>query len=411
MKSSHLYLIFAALVLARTGAAGDQFVELTPHWIPSDQVELSVQKAGPSLEEVAPENLPSLMPDGNMEGYKTALRRQIIRCKKQNLKRTWNFAGRIVTRKVWCVETAQQILKLMEQAPDLKELWTLAKTKFRWYRSTGLTGKGDVKFTGYYLPRLRGSRTPNPQFTYPLYRRPPDLVRVKVGGKKRWRRKLPDGSLTLYPDRREIDWDGFLEEKNLEIVYVDDHIEAFFMHIQGSGTVIIQNPDGSMKRLFINYAGANGRGYTAIGRILRKEGKPKKYLTLQGLRLYFTERPWEVERIFPMNPSYIFFEEQPDGPYGSGATVLVPEHSIATDNGIFPLGASGFIVSKKPIVENGQVVRWVEYSRMIVNQDTGGAIRTAGRVDVFWGEGEYAEFAAGGSNHMGDLYFALAIEN
>ncbi len=386
-----------------------------PAWLESSDLsstgttEISIgNKSSKSyMKRVTEQELPAIIPDGNIEDFKIALKRQIKRCRRYTSNKTWKFGDRVVTRKQWCIETAGAFLKLAIEKGNMEEVWSYAKTHYEWYKSEGKDQKGKVHYTGYYLPLLRGSRVQAGIYTYPLYKKPGDLVRTLINGSWRWRRELPDGSYTPYYDRKEIDWDFALQGQDLEIVYVDDMIEAFFLHIQGSGIVEVTEADGSKNRIFVNYAAQNGQPYVAIGRVLKKEGVDKKYLTLQGLRRYFTEKPSEIDRIFPKNPSYVFFNEAQNGPFGSGSTVLVGGHSIATDNKIFPLGAIALISTKRPIIENGEITDWKDFSRLMVNQDTGGAIKGAGRVDIYWGEGLNAELAAGSQNHNGTLYFAV----
>jgi len=410
-----IILLFTITSSISYAAPGD-IPDLIPRWLETPSTtDLTWDPAKESfLEKVTTEDLPSMIPDGTLSRFKAALEKQIVRCEKLNRIRPntrWRFGDRVVNREQWCNQTNHAFLELVNKSTSFSDFWEEAKTKFEWYRSKGVKNDGKVKFTGYYLPLLRGSRTRTPRFTYPVYKRPPNLVRVVIDGKKRYRKLNPDGTYSLFHDRKEIDWDGVLEGKGLEIAYVDDPIEAFFLHIQGSGSLHLLQEDGSYKRSQINFGGGNGRKYLAIGRFLRNEGVDPKYSTLQGLRRYFRERPHEIDRVFPLNQSYIFFGESEKGPYGSGGTILEDGHSIATDNKLFPLGAVSLFNVTRPEVAHGEIVRWIPFSRFAVNQDTGGAIKGPSRVDIFWGEGEYAEIAAGHQNHIGGLFFALLPEN
>ncbi len=373
---------------------------------PTDVEPLPLKPLGNALKKISSSNLPNLIPDGSIDAFTTALKRQISRCLKQDLSKKWLFEKKWLTRQNWCVDTAQAFLAIIEKHDNFNAIWDEAKDTFDWYKSTGRNNAGDVLFTGYYLPLLHGKRAATNEFNYPIYKKPDNLVHVNIDNQMVWRKVNPDGTYSKFYDRKEIDWDNVLENQNLEIAFVDDEIEAFFMHIQGSG--IIELEDGNKtKRIHVNYAAQNGHPYKSISKILIDEGVDRSYITLQGLRRYFVERPHEIERLFPENPSYIFFNEHEDGPYGGAGTKLVPEHSIAIDYRYFPYGAVSLFKTQRPIIENDAITEWIDFSRLGVAQDTGGAIRGPGRVDIYWGSGNYAEWAAGNLAHTGTLYFAV----
>ncbi len=129
---------------------------------------------------------------------------------------------------------------------------------------------------------------------------------------------------------------------------------------------------------------------------------------MQSIRKYLTEHPEVLDMVLNFNPSYVFFQQEEIGPLGNINVVLTPGRSIALDSRIFPKGALGFISSEKPVVnDQGEITGWTKFSRFVLNQDTGGAIRGAGRVDIFWGNGPYAELAAGNLRHNGELYILI----
>jgi membrane-bound lytic murein transglycosylase A len=172
--------------------------------------------------------------------------------------------------------------------------------------------------------------------------------------------------------------------------------------------VAIKDNNGNLlKNIWVNYRAQNGRPYVAIGKILKEEGVDRSYLTLQGLRRYFRERPEEMDRIFPMNPSYIFFRKADEGPFGSTGFRLIAGHSAALDNRYYPSGVFGLTQYMQPEKVDQEVDHWEEKSRFVFHHDSGGAIKGPGRMDVFWGSGDFAETAAGGSAHYGDLFFGI----
>jgi len=439
-----IFLIFTAFLLpslafsiSLPGEIADKNLQVPWLDIPDEREPVKAFST-PLLTKVSPADLPQLI-DGDIDLLKLAIKRQIKRCKKQDPEKKWTIGKKKIPRKMWCVKTGKALLALAQDSDSMEALWKRAKYRFHWYKTRGREalsetstngfenlketvdekfyfqtqsfrkGHGRILFTGYYLPRLYGKRNMTDTYYYPLYKKPSDLVRVKLDGRYRWRKLNPDGSYSMYPDRYDIDWEGAISGKNLEIVYVDNIIDAFFLHIQGSGAVMIQNDnDQTANRILVNYAAQNGRYYSSIGRILKKEGVDHEYYSsLQGLKRYFRERPGEIDRIFPMNRSYIFFSESNNGPYGGNQTLLVDGHNIATDYRIYPYGAIALISTRRPEVENGKITGWSDFSRIMINQDTGGAITGPGRVDIYWGEGEYAELAAGAQNHRGEMYFAV----
>lgn len=261
-------------------------------------------------------------------------------------------------------------------------------------------------FTGYYEASLRGSRTPSDRYAFPLYRRPPDLISVELDQfiaalphsmPSQLRGRINGTALLPYHDRRAIDSDGALRNRNLEIVWVDDPIEAFFLHIQGSGRVELE--DGSMIR--VGYADKNGHAYRAIGGWLKSRKFLSDPVTMGSIKQFLRERPELQREVFDSNPSYVFFEERTSGPLGSLGRTLTPLRSIAADARLLPKGAIAFIRVTLPSIR-GAPPR--QLARLVFIQDTGGAIRGPGRVDLFTGAGVEAEEIAGPLQANGELY-------
>jgi membrane-bound lytic murein transglycosylase A len=134
----------------------------------------------------------------------------------------------------------------------------------------------------------------------------------------------------------------------------------------------------------------------------------REEMSMQAIRKYLTEHPEGVDEVLNHNPSYVFFKPGENGPFGSLGIPLTPGRSVALDHRIFPRGALGFISCRKPVVDDqGKILEWVPFSRFVLVQDTGGAIKGPGRADIFWGSGSYAELTAGTLQHDGDLYLLL----
>jgi membrane-bound lytic murein transglycosylase A len=264
----------------------------------------------------------------------------------------------------------------------------------------------DVLFTGYYQPVIAGSLTPSAEYRYPIYGKPADLTAKPpvIVGESDASRQQQDPS-TPYYSRREIDEGGALMGRGLEIAWVKDPVDLFFLHIQGSGIIIL--PDGG--RLSVGYAGQNGWPYRSIGRLLIDNGKiAKEEMSMQRLRRYLADYPQEQNEIFAYNESYVFFRALNDGPLGSLEVPLTAERSIATDSRLFPKGALALMQTSIPIVgAAGELAGWRPVTRLVLNQDTGGAIRGLQRADIYFGTGDQAGALAGYMNRPGRLFFLL----
>lgn len=271
----------------------------------------------------------------------------------------------------------------------------------------------DGLFTGYYEPQLRGARTKSSVFSEPLHRPPTDLIRIHLGdfrssldGERLFGR-VEGNRLVPYYEREKIE-EGILEGRGLEIVYVDSRVDKFFLQIQGSGRVIL--PDSSLIR--VGYAAANGQPYRAIGRDLIQMGEvAREDMSMQAIRQWMADHPERAEDLMNRNRSYVFFQERTDldareGPIGAQGVPLTAGHSLAVDSRFLPYGAPLWLSSYRPLTEDelsagatpadtidGTPV--ARLRRLMIAQDTGGAIRGAVRGDVFWGAGERAADVAG----------------
>lgn len=274
--------------------------------------------------------------------------------------------------------------------------------RFELIPSSAVDNEIEVLFTGYYQPVLEASLTPGDGFDYPLYGVPADLVSQEQNGEKKLGR-IDNGALLPYYSRRDIDELGALRGRNLEIAWVKDPIERFFLHIQGSGLLRLR--DG--REVTVGYAGQNGLPYRAIGRLLIDDGKiPKEEMSMQRLRRYLTEYPAEQNDIFAYNESYVFFRLLDGGPLGSLGVPVTAGRSIATDSRLFPRGALALAQTEIPIIgAQGEFAGWRPVTRLVLNQDTGGAIRGPQRADYYFGTGEAAGALAGYMNRQGRLYF------
>jgi len=256
--------------------------------------------------------------------------------------------------------------------------------------------------TGYYEPQLRGSRLRSKGFEQPVRGVPDDLLTIDLGAvfpelkDKRVRGRLEGNKVVPYWSRAEINARGEqLPGKTL--LYVDDAVELFFLQVQGSGRVKL--PDGSMVRL--NYADQNGHPYQSIGRLLVERGELKlEEASMQGIQAWARANPAKLDGLLNANPSYVFFREVPnskDGPVGALGVPLTAERSAAIDPRSVPLGTPIFLATTRP--NSPQPL-----NRLLMAQDTGGAIKGAVRVDFFWGFGKAAGDMAGKMKQSGRVW-------
>ena len=295
---------------------------------------------------------------------------------------------------------------------DCRECWIKALTEqFDLIPSSSDPELQNVLFTGYYDPVIDGSLVPTEEYLYPIYSKPTDLIvaeRPALSSPSTTEKavgRMEGENFVPYFSRREIDDQGSLRGRGYEIAWVKDPIDLFFLHIQGSG--VLRLPNG--KRVKVGYAGANGRAYRSIGRLLIDDGKvPREEMSMQRLRRYLTDHPEERSEIMAYNESYVFFRFLEEGPLGSLDVPITPGRSIATDSRLFPKGALAFIFTQKPVLDPaGQLIGWTPFLRFVLNQDTGGAIRGPQRVDLYFGTGDPAAASGGYMNSPGKLYFVL----
>jgi membrane-bound lytic murein transglycosylase A len=253
-------------------------------------------------------------------------------------------------------------------------------------------------FTGYYEPILHGSYKKHGRFTVPLYGRPNDLVKVNLGdfktaleGQHIVGRVDKDKDLVPYYDREEIE-EGALKRQHNEIVWVDNAVDAFFLHIQGSGQVKMEDDKkGGGTVLRIGYAAENGQPYVAIGKKLVERGAlDKDNVSMQSIRDWLENNPDEAADVMDLDTSYIFFRKLKgeEGPIGAEGVELTPRRSLAVDRNVVPYGVPVWLDAQDPDGEPN-------IQRLMVAQDTGGAITGAVRGDFFWGAGEEAAHKAG----------------
>jgi len=267
-------------------------------------------------------------------------------------------------------------------------------------------GSSSGLITGYYEPLLRGARKKGGPYQTPLYKVPDDMVIIDLGSvypelaNKRVRGRLKGKRVVPYPSREEISRSGL---PGNELLWVDDSVEAFFLEVQGSGRV--QLPDGETVR--VAYADQNGRPYQSIGKWLVQKGElTTEQATAQGIKAWIDGHPTRQQELFNANPSYVFFKEEklPDpkvGPKGTLNVPLTPQRSVAIDRSQLPLGAPVYLNTTLPGDDE------MPLQRLMLAQDTGGAIKGAIRLDLFFGFGSEAADFAGRMKQRGNIWVLL----
>lgn len=343
---------------------------------------------------VEADSLPEIGAGGNAADLRQAALRSVLYLERKG-EEYISFGARRVRRSD-AAASYRRLAEFLAHNPPDSELDMYIKRHFIPYRSSARS----VLYTGYYVPVLHGSLKRTARFKFPIYGTPEDLVSIELAPDIA--RALPSDTPVInrgrlsgktvfipYYSREEIDSGRALEGRQLEILWVDDPVALFFLHIQGSG--IIELSDG--RGLTVGYADKNGRPYVAIGKTLLEKGALEKGgVNMFTIKEYLARHPEERDEILYSNPSYCFFRKLSGPPVGSLGVPVTAGYSIATDSSIFPPGALA-------------VVQTAGIAHPAFNQDTGGAIRGPGRADIFLGGGTDAERKAGLMQDQGSLFF------
>jgi membrane-bound lytic murein transglycosylase A len=374
------------------------------------KIEKPAEKPLPPLVLIPPEKEPFLLDDLDRESLDTAIERSLRYYEKTAGKDTYGLDnGRVTGKELKESLIAFRDILSSNDSDEIKQ--KKIRNTFDVYKATGRGNQGGVLFTGYFESVLEGSRERTEKYRHPIYKPPDDIVVVRLGKfndkykNEKIIGRLKNGELVPYFMREDIEESGLLEGRNLELFWVNDPIDLFFMHIQGSGKIRL--PDGNFMQ--VSYAQKNGHPYRSIGRyLLDKEKLTSSEMTHQSIKKYLREHPEELSDILNYNKSYVFFRIVEHGPIGALGLTLTSGRSIATDLDLFPKGALAFIKLRKPVFDkNGNIESWETFSRFVLNQDTGGVIKGPGRVDLFCGTGSEAEMVAGSLKENGELYFLV----
>lgn len=294
-------------------------------------------------------------------------------------------------------------LETQAKGASADELRAAFAAHFTPYRASD---RGDTEglFTGYFEAELDGARNPGGRYGHPIYARPDDHIVANLGrfdpelqGRSIVGR-VESGALVPYPDRGEIEA-GLLADRGLELFWATDSVDVFLLQVQGSGRINL--PDGTVAR--VGFAAHNGRPYKSIGRALIDRGELESHqASWQGIRGWIEANPDRAAELFAVNPRFIFFREiEGEGPIGAQGVALTPGRSLAIDPAFVPLGTPIWLDTTWPSDANRPL------RRLMVAQDTGGAIKGPIRGDFFWGFGAPALAEAGRMRSRGGYYLLL----
>lgn len=301
--------------------------------------------------------------------------------------------------------TACQQAQSLQQANNA-QLKAFFEMQFTPYEVRNEDGSSTGTITGYYEPLLQGSLTPSAQYPHPVYGVPDDLITVDLGDNQpsikgqRVRGRLEGKRLVPYYSRAELQQRNYAGLENKILAYSADPIDIFFLQIQGSGQIAL--PDG--KRLRLGYADQNGHAYKSIGKYLIDKGElTLQQASMQGIKAWAKANPQRLNELLNANPSYVFFKvlnNADGGPLGALGVPLTDGYSMAIDPKFTPLGAPLFVSTTEP--NSTQAL-----NRLMIAQDTGGAIRGAVRGDFYWGFGDEAGAKAGKMKQQGKLWVLI----
>lgn len=371
------------------------------------QIPEGAKTGGPAPAEVKPPE--AKVPDYSL--LKSASWNEVDGLQLDNLSQAWpawmQSCSTLINKPAWknVCTAANQLQQQSTNAPAADAIEAYFRTNFAVYKATNLDGTDSGMITGYYQPILKGSRTKSAKYPNPLYAAPGDMITVELDSIfpelkfKRVRGRLVGNKLVPYYNRGEIETESS-PLKGREFMFIDDIIDVFFLQIQGSGLVQLENGE----QVHVGYADQNGHPYNSIGRLLVERGElTLAQASMQGIKNWARNNLNKLRDLLNSNPSYVFFRELPaglPGPLGALGVPILGERSVAIDPKFIPLGAPLFLSTTEPNSNK-------PLKRMMMAQDTGGAIKGGVRADFFWGAGPDAGAKAGAMKQSGKIWVFL----
>jgi len=365
-----------------------------------------------SLKKLTPEKYPLFIDNLNFQGVAASIDHSLEYFKKVPLERKYHYGKEIYTA-AHMIASLETFKVFLEKEPSTKVLNAFIKARFIVYEAAG-NEDGDVLFTGYFEPTYEGRLKKSTAYSYPVYSRPDDLLEIDLSafsdrfkGYKRLKARINDSTKRIVPyySREQINAAKNFHIRSEPIVWLKSRVDRFFLEIQGSGRIVLDQ--GEMMR--VHYASSNGNAYRSIGRyLIRKNEILKENMSMQAIRAWLELHPQRLDEVLHHNESFVFFQAEDGGPYGSLGVEVTALRSIATDAKLFPKGALCFMQTQLPDTINiNPLKEWEKASFFVLNQDTGGAIKGPARADLFCGNSDYAKFTAGHMNQYGKLFFLV----
>lgn len=350
---------------------------------------------------------PDLIDDLDLEDLETSIQRQLVRYSQKSLSGTIKLGKDVYSQKQ-APESLKRFLEIAKVFRNCiqsnakkvcqKSFDKTVRAEFNLYAPQLAPGDpryGEDKqtlFTAYYTPLIRARDNIDGRFKWGVYNKPSS-------------KSLANSS------RTEIDFKRVLDGKGLDLFYSDDLFELYLLHVQGGGRVITENKSGQTSSYYISYQGTNDQKFTFISKYMLNKGYISD-LSIQAQRDFLEQNPSKQEEVYATCPSYVYFKKTINPPLGNDSVPLTDNRSIATDTNYYRFkGLLSFVSARRPTEDkaacDNRGVSFQNFSRFLLDQDTGGAIRGKARVDLYFGEGPYAEKAAYNTVQRGDLYFLM----
>lgn len=365
-----------------------------------------------SLKKLKLKDYPLFVDKFDFQGLTFSIDNSLAYFKRVPSQRKYQY-GKEIYNAAHLIASLETFREFLQKNNSVKDLNKFIELKYTVYTAAG-NKEGQTLFTGYFEPTYEGSLNKSDVYKYPVYSIPDDLLDVdlslfsdKYKGHKRLVARVDEleNRVVPYYSRAQINSMKDFSVKSRPLAWLKSRVDRFFLEIQGSGRVILD----SKKELRLHYARSNGNAYQSIGRyLIGKDEILKKDMSMQAIRKWLELNPDRMDEVLHYNESFVFFQTEDGGPYGSLGVEVTPFRSIATDRSLFPKGALCFMQSRLPDSENfNSLKEWEKASLFVLNQDTGGAINGPARADLFCGNGEYATFTAGHMNQYGKLFFLV----
>ncbi len=321
----------------------------------------------------------------------------------------FNLGGNIFSKQEY-LAGLRRVAQLCRQSKDSNELFEFVAKEFDFYEVYGNDNWSQVFLTAYFEPVIPGAKEKSDRFSQPLYAKPKDIVQIRLkefaanaNDHRTLQGRIENGRVVPYYTRKEIDGEGKLKGKGLELCWVDS-VDAFFLQVQGSGTVLLENGE----KLRINYAEKNGHPYRPVGSVF-KDQIPAGQLNLHTIEQKLRSlSPTAMQLAMNVNPSYVFFRLNDQSAVTYMGLPATDGRTIATDQRYFQKGLLGFLMFDKPHFKSADSIQPEKFepaSRFVLDQDIGGAITGGGRVDLFWGRGAEAKQSAGVMKDKARMYY------